>query len=167
MSFCGVDIYIPAYLILGLTVASQLWRLHGGVDGMVLRDDLHQHPYYRAGLAIGAATPPDTVIVGFGMGYGADVPFFADRRGIIIANWFPVETLRQMLFEERERWFGGRKLGAVVDCAVSRSQLIDPKLEPIRDALRQELSGKTIEVTGSFYGNTVKSPKCKIYLPYE
>jgi hypothetical protein len=159
--------YIVGYLILGLTVASQLWTLHNGADGMMLRDDLHNHPFYKAGLAVKAATPPDTVFVGFGMGWGADVPFFADRRGIILPNWVPVPIVRQLLFEERDRWFGGRKLGAVVDCAVFENLRIDPKLKPILDALRQELSGKTIEAAGSFYGATAKSPKCDIYLPHE
>jgi hypothetical protein len=159
--------YIPAYLILGITVAGQLWTLHNGADGIVLKDDLHRHPYYLAGLAVKAATPPDSVIVGFGLDWGADVPYFADRRAIIIANWFPEATVRQMLFEQRDHWFGGRKLGAVVDCTVFNSQRIDVNLEPIRDALEQEQPGKTIEVTGSFYGADVSSPKCKIFVPQQ
>jgi hypothetical protein len=159
--------YIPAYVILGVTVASQLWAFHMGDDGRALRSDLHQHPYYLAGLAVKAATPPDSVIVGFGMNWASDVPFFSERRGIIISNWYPVVTVRRMLFEQRDRWFGGRKLGAVVDCVVFGSERIDPRLQAIRDALVKELSGKTIEVTGSVYTSNASPPRCKIYLPRE
>jgi hypothetical protein len=159
--------YIPGYLILGITVASQTWMLYSSPFGIMLNDDLHKHPYYLAGLALKEATTPDSVIVGFGMGWGADVPYFAERRGIILAAGWPVAAIRQMLFEQRDRWFGGRKLGAVVDCAVFDNQRIDPNLVPIRDALKQELSGKTIEITGSFYGATVNPPKCQIFLPHE
>ena len=159
--------YIPGYLILGTTVVSQTWMLHSSPLGIMLKDDLHKHPYYLAGLALKEATPPDSVIVGFGMGWGADVPYFAERRGIILASGWPVAAIRQMLFEQRDRWFGGRKLGAVVDCAAFDNQRIDPNLVPIRDALKQELSGKTIEITGLFYGATVNPPKCQIFLPRE
>ena len=159
--------YISGYLILGITVVSQTLRLHGSHYGIMLNDDLHKHPYYLAGLAIRDATPPDSVIVGFGMGMGADVPYFAERRGIILAAEWPVAAIRQMLFEQRDRWFGDRKLGAVVDCAVFDNFLISPDLVPIRDTLKQELSGKTIEITGSFYGATVNPPKCQIFLPRE
>ena len=138
-----------------------------GDDGRALRRDLHKHPYYLAGLAVKAATPPDSVIVGFGMDWASDVPFFSERRGIIISNWYPVATVRRMLFEQRDRWFGGRKLGAVVDCVVFGSERIDPRLEAIRDALVKELSGKTIEVTGSVYASNASPPRCKIYLPRE
>ena len=159
--------YISGYLILGITVVSQTLRLYGSNYGIMLNDDLHKHPYYLAGLAIREVTPPDSVIVGFGMGWGADVPYFAERRGIILAAEWPVAAIRQMLFEQRDRWFGDRKLGAVVDCAVFDNQLIGPDLVPIRDTLKQELSGKTIEITGSFYGATVNPPKCQIFLPHE
>ena len=159
--------YFPGYLILAMTLVSQTWMLWSSPLGIMLGDDLHKHPYYLAGLALKQATPPDSVIVGFGMGFGADVPYFAERRGIILPAGWPIAAIRQVLFEQRDHWFGGRKLGAVVDCAVFDNQRIDPNLVPVRDALEQELSGKKIEITGSFYGATVNPPKCQIFLPRE
>ena len=157
--------YVPAYLILAITIASQTWFLYSGRLGILLNDDLLKHPYYLAGLAIKAATPPDSVIVGFGMGWGADVPYYAERRGIILpTGWQPAAFIHQMLFEQRARWFGGRKLGAMVDCAVFDNQRIGPDLVPIRDSLEKEMSGgRTIEINGSFYGATVNPPKCQIF----
>ena len=159
--------YIPGYLVLAITLVSQTWTLWNGPLGIMLGDDLHRHPYYLAGLALKQATPFDSVIVGFGMGWGADVPYFAERRAIILPTGWPIAAIRQILFEQRDRWFGGRKLGAVVDCAVFDNQRIDSDLVPVRDALKQELSGKTIEITGSFYGATVNPPRCQIFLPRE
>ena len=80
---------------------------------------------------------------------------------------FRLPQCAKLLFEQRNRWFGGRELGAMVDCAVFENQRIAPNLVPIRDALKQELSGKTIEITGSLYGATVNPPKCEIFLPHE
>jgi hypothetical protein len=98
------------------------------------------------------------------MGYGADLPYFSDRRGIVLANWFPIPAVRQVLFDEREHWLGGRKIGAIVDCSVYAVQDIGPALVPIRDELKREFSGRTVEVPGTFYGATPHS-KCDIFLP--
>jgi hypothetical protein len=152
------------YGIAGITLLSQIATLYSGTYAPLLFDDLHKHPYYLSGLAIKQATQPDSVLVVFGLGWGADVSYYAERRSLVIADWFPPSLVHEMLFEQREHWLGGRKLGALVDCAVFDNQRIAPALEPIRDALKQEMTGQVIEVTGSFQGATVNPPGCKIYL---
>jgi len=81
---------VEGYLLLMAVVAGQLWTFYGGNYVKILRDDLHKHPYYQTGLVLRDATPPDSVIVTFGTDYGADLPYFGERRGISLANWFPV-----------------------------------------------------------------------------
>ncbi len=152
------------YAVLVATMLSQVWSLYTGVYGQLLFVDFHKHPFYQAGRAVQETTSPDSVVVVFGTGWGADLPYFAQRRGFVIANWFPVPLIHQMLFEERERWFDGRKLGAMVDCAVYDSERIAPVLQPIRDALKQELNGRTINVVGLPYTLTTSQPQCQIYL---
>jgi hypothetical protein len=159
--------FIEGYLVLAVIVAGQLWTFYNSLYFKVISDDLRKHPYYQASMVLRDVTPPNSVIVAFGTGYGADLPYFADRRGIILANWFPISAIRQVLFDERNRWFGGRKLGAVVDCAVYENQIIGPELFPIRDELKRELDGKTIVVSGSFQGATLSPTKCDISLPRE
>lgn len=158
---------VEGYLVLAVIMAGQLWYFYTGNYFKILKDDLHKHPYYQTSLVLREVTPPDSVIVAFGLGYGADLPYYADRRGIILANWFPIPAMRQVLFDERDRWFGGRKVGAIVDCSVYESQVIGPNLIPIRDELKREFSGKTIVVNGSFYGATLIPSKCDIFLPGE
>ena len=156
---------VEAMAVLALIVGGQAWSLYSGMYFPIMSDDLRQHPYYLAGLELKARTTPDSVIVVFGTGYGADVPYFSDRRGIVPANWFPPAEVRRVVIDERARWFGGRKLGAVVDCAVYDNQRIGPELAPIRDALKQELGGATTAVEGKFHGATVTPPRCEITLP--
>jgi hypothetical protein len=155
------------YGILLAAIISQVWSLYTGTYGPLLFDDLHKHPYYEAGLAVKKATPPNSVVVAFGMMWGADLPYYAERRGIIVPNGVSDPVIRQILFEERDRWFGGRKLSAMVDCTVFEIERIAPALEPIRDLLKEELKGKTIEITGSFHGADILPPKCEIYLAKE
>jgi hypothetical protein len=155
---------IEGYLVLAVIVVGQLWAFYTGTYFRILTDDLRRHPYYQAGMVVRERTPPDSVVVVFGTDYGADLPYFGERRGVVLANWFPLSAVRRVLFEERDRWLGGRKLGAVVDCTVYGNQVIGPNLVPIRDALTRELAGKVIEVRGSFYGQQIDPPQCLIFL---
>jgi hypothetical protein len=156
---------IEGYLVLAVLLIGQLWTFYTGSYLKILTDDLHKHPYYQTSLVLKEATPPDSVIVAFGLGWGPDLPYFADRKGIILTNWLPVPAVRRVLFDERDRWLGGRKIGAVVDCAVYENQLIGPTLIPIRDELKREFSGETLVVKGSFYGATLNPSRCEISLP--
>jgi hypothetical protein len=156
---------VAAYLTLGITIVSQIFGLYSGTYGPLLFDDLHRHPYYLAGLTVKESTSPDSVVVGFGMGWGADVPFYAERLGIIMPNWVPASTGREILFRGRARWLGGRKVGAVVDCSVFEIQRIAPSLVPLRDELVRELGGTTIDRKGSLVGANVDQPECKITIP--
>jgi hypothetical protein len=157
---------IFAHCFLFVVVLSQMSGVYGKPYGPLLFDDLRKHPYYQTGLMLKDMTQPDSVIVVFGTGYGADVPYYAERRGIAVANWYQPALLHRLLFEERDHWFGNRKLGAVVDCAVFENQRVEAVLQPILDDLKRELDGRAIEVPGSFYGSSVNPPKCTIYLPH-
>jgi hypothetical protein len=154
-----------ALAVLAIIVAGQVWSLYAGMYFRIMSDDLRRHPYFLTANELRARTAPGAVIVVFGTGYGADLPYFSDRRGIVPANWFPVGEVRRVLIDERERWFGGRKLGAVVECAVYNNQQVGAALAPIRDALKHELGGSTLSVEGAFYGATVTPPRCEITLP--
>jgi hypothetical protein len=93
------------------------------------------------------------VIVVYGLDWASDLPYLANRRAITVANWFAPERVRRVVVEERERWFGGRKLGAVVDCFFIKHSVINPSHTTIRDELIKEMSGKPIE-----------TPGCRIFL---
>jgi hypothetical protein len=157
--------FLLANGLLVATVLSQVWSLYTGVYRQILFVDYHKHPYYQAGLAVQQATPPEAVVVVFGTGFGSDVPYFAARRGFVVANWCPESLIETMLFEQRRQWFGGRNLGAMVDCSVFEGQRITPALEPIRDALKRELNTKPIKLIGPFNGLTIDPPSCDLYLP--
>ena len=101
--------------------------------------------------------------MGFGLGWGADIPFYSNRLGIVIANPFPESVVREILFEKRNHWLGGRKIGAIVDCSVFSNQDIAQHLIPIRDALVRENLGPITEVAGPVGEGSVPHPRCKIF----
>ncbi len=86
-----------------------------------------------------------------------------NEKGIMVANEWPIDKVKQVLFAEREKWLGGRKIGAVVDCAVFSP--IAARLIPVRDALVKEYSLiKTVNV-GVLSTAGMQPPKCDVYLP--
>ena len=122
---------IEGYGILAIVIAGQFWTLYTGHYLQHLKNDVRQDPRYQAGLAIRTATPHDAVVVGLGADWASDLPYFANRRAVMIANWFPLGRVRRVVLDERERWCGGRKLGAVVDCSfVKREDTIKQPLIP-------------------------------------
>ena len=156
--------FLASAFAVAITV-SQGMALYTGFYAPYLMYDLHDHPYYKAGLALKDSTPPDAAIIGFGMGWGADVPYYAERRAVIVPNWAPAATINTMLFNERAAWLGGRTIGGVVDCTVFASQDIEPHLVPIRDRLVSEMSDKFVDIIGSVTPGAPNAARCRIYLP--
>jgi hypothetical protein len=140
--------HIEGYGILAIVIAGQFYTFYTSPYLKVLKEDLHNHPFYQVSQVVKNVTPPDAVVVAFGLGWAADLPYFASRRAIVVANWFPAAKVRQVVIEERNQWFGGRQLGAVVDCAIVPHFVIDEALKPIRDELINKMSGKRIEAAG-------------------
>lgn len=155
---------VEGYIVLAIIMAGQLWSFYTGFYYNALTSDLRQHPYYLASSVVKNNTHPDSVVVGFGMGFGADVPYFSDRRGVILANGFSIPAFREVLFEHRDRWLGRREVGAVVDCKVFSSQAISPSLKPILEELKREISGKMVQVTGTVYGADISPQECDVFL---
>jgi hypothetical protein len=106
---------------------------------------------------VAAKTPPNSVVVVFGTNWGADVPFYARRRGIVLANFFPPPLINEVLFENPARWLTGRNIGAVVDCNVFSNQETTPELAAIRDKLIAMTGATPQRIDGSVVGSTSSS----------
>jgi hypothetical protein len=162
---------ILAYGLFASVAASQIWTFynHGpcsrcGSYWTILNADAHKNPYYMAGMAVKASSPKDSVVVVFGDDWSSEIPYAAERHAIVIANWFPVSVVYEMLLDEPDRWFGHLKLGAVVDCTVPGGLSISPALVSIRDALIKDLKNKTNGGTGNSTTRTVDTQYCKIFV---
>ena len=59
---------------------------------------------------------------------------------MILANGYSIPAFREVLFEHRDRWLGGREVGAVIDCKVFSAQAISPSLKPILEELKREIA---------------------------
>ena len=141
------------YAVLACVVIGQLWTFYSGYYFQNLQTDYHKHPFYLVAQALAKAMPPEDIVVAFGLDWASDLPYLAHRRAIMVAHWFPVDPVRTVVLTERQRWFGGRKLGAVVDCGIVEHQKASPAQLPIRDELIREMSPTPIEVAG-----------CRIYV---
>jgi hypothetical protein len=148
--------------LFALALAGEVQRTYHGTYGPHLFADLHNHPYYKAARVVAAKTPPNSVVVVFGTGWGADVPFYARRRGIVLANFFPPTLINQVLFEDPARWLTGRKIGAIVDCTVFSNQETTRELAAIRDKLIATTGTTPERVDGSVVGSTSSSPGCTV-----
>ncbi len=61
-----------------------------------------------------AATPEDSVIVGFGQDWSSELPYLAGRRAVMVPDWAPTTALASMAASDAA--LGGLPLGALVEC---------------------------------------------------
>src|SRR5262249_10842772 len=151
--------------LFGLAFAGEIWTTYNGTYGPLFFADLHNHPYYKAARVVTANTPSNSVVVVFGTDWGSDVPYYARRRAIVLANWFPTPLINRVLFEAPTRWLGGRKIGAIGDCTVFSNLETTPELAAIRDKLIATIGATPDRVDGSVVGSTSRSPGCTVYMP--
>jgi Dolichyl-phosphate-mannose-protein mannosyltransferase len=151
--------------LFALAFAGEIWTTYNGTYGPHLFADLHNHPYYKAARVVAAKTPTNSVVVVFGTGWGADIPFYARRPGIVLANFFPPPLINQVLLEHPGRWLTGRKIGAIVDCTVFSNQETTPQLAAIRDKLIATTGATPERVDGSVVGSTSSFPGCTVAVP--
>jgi len=151
--------------LFALAFGGEIWTTYNGTYGPHLFADLHNHPYYKAARVVAAKTTPSSVVVVFGTGWGADIPFYATRRGIVLANFFPPPLINQVLLEDPGRWLSGRKVGAIVDCTVFSNQETTVELAAIRDKLIATTGATPEWVDGSVAGSTSSSPGCTVAVP--
>lgn len=67
-------------------------------------------------------TAPDSVMVVFGLDWSSELPFFADRRAVMVPDWAPPSTMKSLA--DSNALLGGAPLGMLVDCPNQIS--IDP-----------------------------------------
>lgn len=151
--------FLGCLLVLG-TMGLQAWTLAAGTYGHQFFDDLKKHPYYLAGVRLKEVTPADSVVVVFGTDWGSDIPLISQRRAIMAANWATVPVLEDILFTNREKWLGGRPIGAVVDCNVFDKQATKDQVVPIRDRLLAEMTSPVETVSGPVGNGSVPEPSC-------
>ncbi|OWV88969.1 glycosyltransferase family 39 protein [Rhizobium sp. R693] len=155
--------YVASLLLLALALWFQIDALYTSSYGTVLASDLRNHPYYMASEKISAVTDPQSVVIVFGTGWGADIPLLSERRGIVISNMFE-GAAEAMLFTDRAKWLGGRHIGAIVDCNVFQSQTTSSKLQVVKERLVTELANLSEDFVATPGPDMVPSPHCRVYL---
>jgi hypothetical protein len=70
----------------------------------------------RLGTAVAAATSPGSVVVGLGMDWSSELPFYADRRALMLPDWLPRHLDSPMLAGSLGNLRSG-EVGALVVCS--------------------------------------------------
>jgi hypothetical protein len=117
---CGVDRIIALVgprLGLAATVLVCVLMLIGFRRDFLGR--ITQHSFDTPTLALAAFarshTKPDEVILGFGLDWSAEVPYYATRRAMLVPDWITPDALKVMRADPR-RYTGGLPLGLVIVC---------------------------------------------------
>jgi hypothetical protein len=75
-----------------------------------------------------ANTAPDEVLLGFGLEWSSEVPYYATRRAMLVIDATPVAVLRRMR-ENPASFTGSHRLGLVIACANALSSRPDAAAE--------------------------------------
>jgi hypothetical protein len=62
-----------------------------------------------------AHTQPDEVLLGIGLEWNSEVPYYATRRAMLLVDWVPLAALQRMRAEPAS-YLGGHRLGMVIVC---------------------------------------------------
>jgi hypothetical protein len=101
---------------------------------------------HRAALVVRERIPLNSVVVVVGLDWGSEVPYYSQRRGIVLANWLPEPLVREVVFTNRAKWLEGRPIGALVDCAVGPFFKADGHVRAVANQLIEELGSSAIEI---------------------
>jgi hypothetical protein len=103
--------------------------------------------FVRLGAALAAATRPDDVIVGFGLDWNPEVPYYARRRALMWPGWAdPAPGSKDVSTALAQ--LSASHVGALFNCSVETPE---PTLERLRRAWRLE-DAPTIEVPSQTRG---------------
>jgi len=134
LSACAVGVQavwdrsrLAASVLLAVLVGSQLFFFHAFFKPEILRDT-RVVDVYKIGQLVQEKVPPETVIVVIGQDWSSAVPYYAERRGLVLATWFP-RSIWETLLMDPAKLLGDRKLGGIVDCG---TQGYDESIDLIR-----------------------------------
>jgi hypothetical protein len=75
----------------------------------------------RLGATVAAATRPDDIVVGLGLDWSAELPFYAERRALMIPNWTPRDFEASMVKDSLADLASAR-VGALVSCSAASAE---------------------------------------------
>jgi hypothetical protein len=97
-----------------LLIAGSLARFYSH-QWRVATKPLFDHFSYLAGKIVERATPPDSGLIVFGVGWSSEVNYYAKRKGLALPFWATPEETR-MILSHPDSAMEDLKVAAVVDC---------------------------------------------------
>src|SRR5262249_3627226 len=105
---------VLATILAVLLIAGSLARFYGH-QWLVATKPLFGHFSYLAGNILERATPADSGLIVFGVGWSSEVNYYAKRKGLALPFWATPDETR-MILRYPDAAMGGLNVGAVVDC---------------------------------------------------
>jgi hypothetical protein len=115
---------------LGVIVIGQLTYFRSAY-AILLTNDFSMMPVYRIANIAKSATPPDTSLVVIGDDWSSTIPYYAQRKSLVIPAWIAVTSWQRMLATPQE-YLDDVRLGGVIYCADQAPQ--DPERKALIDA---------------------------------
>jgi hypothetical protein len=124
-------------LCLGVLVAGQLMYFRSAYASL-LTNDFSTMPVYRIANIAKSVTPPDTGLIVIGDEWSSTIPYYAQRKSLVIPNWVPLVSWQRLLAAP-QHFLDGVRLGGVVYCTDKAPT--DPERKALSDAF---VAGRTV-----------------------
>ena len=103
---------LPAFAALVVCILS--WGKIGHGYAPIIRQDFAAMKVTALANELRQATGPDSGVLLVGLGWSSEVPYYAERRTLMLPAWTPLAAYAKVA--DPERAFGSVKVGAVVVC---------------------------------------------------
>lgn len=124
-------------LCLGVLVVGQLMYFRSDYVKL-LKKDLSNVPLYRIANVARSMTPADTSLIVIGDDWSSTIPYYAERKSLVIANWIPPVSWRRLLAAP-QHYLDGVRLGGVIYCTDKAPT--DPERKALSEAF---LAGRAV-----------------------
>jgi hypothetical protein len=124
-------------LCLGLLAAGQLMYFRAAYASW-LTNDFSPVPVFRIANIAKSVTPPDSSLLVIGDDWSSAIPYYAQRKSLVIPDWLAMTSWQRMLATPQE-YLDDVRLGGVVYCADKAPR--DPERKALIDAF---LAGRAV-----------------------
>lgn len=128
---------VLGFVCLALIVAGQLFYFRSNY-AYLLTNDFSLVPQFRIAQVAKSATKLDDSLIIIGDDWSSTIPYYAERKSLVIPNWIPVSSWQRMLATP-QKYLDDVRLGGVVYCGDTAPQ--DAERKALVDAF---LAGRAV-----------------------
>jgi hypothetical protein len=136
---------IAAFSVLALVLFAQQTHLFAGRHLPIMRSTIGiEHPVLELSQVIRAMTGPDDVIIVFGHGWSSELPYYSERRGIVVPDYLNAENL----LNDPRRFSAPFDPTLIVSCGIDPRSDRGVSIERLRTGMPRNVSGCSLVPIG-------------------